>query len=101
MVRAMPAYLKQNDLECLLLRLLDDLSAYGGTREHEKYLDAILATISCHQAVRANDALSVEQMNALLRQMEGTLRSANCNHGRPTWIQLDQKMLDGFFMRGY
>ncbi|MCF6764367.1 DNA mismatch repair endonuclease MutL [Thiotrichales bacterium 19S3-7] len=99
-IRSIPAFIKTNDLEKLVVQLLTDFKMLGFSNELEAYFNQLLATISCHSAVRANDQLTLEGMNEILRQMEKTIRSNQCNHGRPTWIQLDFKDLDKFFMRG-
>lgn len=69
----------------------------GKTKSVEFYLNHILATVSCHAAVRANDKLSIPEMNHLLRQMETVENSGQCNHGRPTWVKLNFAQLDSFF----
>ncbi|TNF70104.1 MAG: DNA mismatch repair endonuclease MutL [Gammaproteobacteria bacterium] len=99
-IRSIPAFIKINDLENLIVQLLTDFKMLGFSKELEAYFNQLLATISCHSAVRANDQLTIEGMNEILRQMEKTVRSNQCNHGRPTWVQLDFKDLDKFFMRG-
>ena len=99
-VRQLPSLLKCKDVPALLRDILADLSEYEVSTQIETLLDELLATLSCHQAVRANDQLSLPEMNQLLRDMEATERSNQCNHGRPTWTQMAISDLDKLFKRG-
>jgi DNA mismatch repair protein MutL len=99
-IRAVPAILDRREPRDLLQELLSDLAEHGASRAAEERRDAILSTMACHAAVRANRQLNIAEMNALLRQMEETERSGQCNHGRPTWYQFAIGDLDKLFMRG-
>ena len=99
-IRAVPAFLTARDLDELLRRISADLSIDGTTRGVEEALNEVLGTMACHGAVRAHRNLAVPEMNALLRDMEHTERSGQCNHGRPTWTQLGMDDLDKLFLRG-
>jgi len=99
-VRAVPAFLAPMDLEELVRRIGADLSADGATRGIEEALNEVLGTMACHGAVRAHRNLTVPEMNALLREMERTVRSDQCNHGRPTWTYVSLGDLDRMFLRG-
>jgi len=100
MVRAIPTLLADADVEILLRDLLADLQAIGQTDRINRQIDDMLAEAACHGSVRANRKLTVDEMNALLRDMEATDRSDQCNHGRPTWTAVTMQELDRLFSRG-
>jgi DNA mismatch repair protein MutL len=100
LTRAVPVLLGRWDAHDLLQQVLADLREHGSSQHIERSLDEVIGTLSCHSAVRANRNLTIPEMNALLRDMERTVRSDQCVHGRPTWAAVSMTDLDRLFLRG-
>lgn len=100
LIRAVPTLLATADVHAMVRDVLADLTELGDTKRVEQAIDELLSTAACHGSVRANRRLGLDEMNALLRDMERTERSDQCNHGRPTWVELDLQQLDRLFLRG-
>jgi DNA mismatch repair protein MutL len=99
-IRKVPTLLQGADMSRLLQDVLSELATDGKSLKIESEMDQVLSSMACYGSVRANRQLNIAEMNALLRDMERTERAAQCNHGRPTWVQLDMQNLDRLFLRG-
>jgi DNA mismatch repair protein MutL len=99
-IRSIPSLLQGADPEKMLRDILSDLIEHGSSQRVKEEIDQVLATVACHGSIRANRRLELDEMNALLRDMERTERADQCNHGRPTWTELSVSDIDRLFLRG-
>ncbi|NVK37194.1 MAG: DNA mismatch repair endonuclease MutL [Gammaproteobacteria bacterium] len=99
-IRQMPILLRSANSEALVVKVLEDYRQHGNSRHMTEFRNEVLSSMACHGSVRANRQLTIAEMNGLLRDMEITERSGQCNHGRPTWTQLSMNELDKLFLRG-
>ena len=99
-IRSSPALLANTDIAVLIQDVLADIHEHGISDRIQAHSNELLATMACHGSIRAGRHLTIAEMNALLREIEQTERGGQCNHGRPTWIELSKQDLDRFFMRG-
>ncbi len=99
-IRQMPILLRSANSEALVVKVLEDYRQHGNSRHMTEFRNEVLSSMACHGSVRANRQLTIAEMNGLLRDMEVTERSGQCNHGRPTWTQLSMNELDKLFLRG-